>query len=154
MSQQNDSTTGELFRKALQSSDSERLALLSDLPATTRANLEQLLALDADAQERGLLNSFQPVASEHGRFVPGTQITQRYRIVSLAGRGGMGEVYRADDLQIGESVALKFPTWNLQVDQQQAQRFYAEVRSARQVTHPSVCPVSYTHLTLPTILLV
>lgn len=141
MSQQNDSTTGELFRKALQSSDSERLALLSDLPATTRANLEQLLALDADAQEKGLLNSFQPVASEHGRFVPGTQITQRYRIVSLAGRGGMGEVYRADDLQIGESVALKFPTWNLQVDQQQAQRFYAEVRSARQVTHPSVCQV-------------
>ena len=53
----------------------------------------------------------------------------------------MGEVYRADDLQIGESVALKFPTWNLQVDQQQAQRFYAEVRSARQVTHPSVCQV-------------
>ena len=141
MSISNDSSAGEVFRKVIEANESKRKEILDNVRPSVRVDVEQLLALDAEAEKDGLLDSLQVPVSEHGRFLPGTQITDRYRIVSLAGRGGMGEVYRADDLQIGEPVALKFPLWDFRDDQQQSKRFYAEVRSARQVTHPSVCQV-------------
>src|SRR5262245_57721211 len=72
-----------------------------------------------------------------GGFTPGTIITERYRIIGLIGRGGMGEVYRADDLKLGQPVALKFLPKGLGDDPVRRERFYAEVRIARQVSHPN-----------------
>jgi serine/threonine-protein kinase len=66
---------------------------------------------------------------------------ERYRIVGLLGRGGMGEVYRADDLKLEQTVALKFLPAALWQDADRLERLYGEVRMARQVSHPSVCRV-------------
>ncbi|HVA45195.1 MAG TPA: protein kinase [Pirellulales bacterium] len=82
-----------------------------------------------------------PDSSAHGRFLPGTRIAGRYRIVSLAGRGGMGEVYRADDLKLGHPVALKFLPRGVAESSRRFQLFVSEVRLSRQLAHPNVCRV-------------
>jgi len=74
-------------------------------------------------------------------FSPGTVLIERYRIVALLGRGGMGEVYRAEDLKLGNVVALKFLPASLQDDAVALAGLHAEVRNARQVSHPNVCRV-------------
>ncbi len=79
--------------------------------------------------------------AEEGRFVPGALIAGRYRIIALLGRGGMGEVYRATDLTLGQSVALKFLPEQAANDLRLLERFHGEVRLARQVSHPNVCRV-------------
>lgn len=78
---------------------------------------------------------------DHGRFEPGAVIDNRYRIIGLLGRGGMGEVYRADDLRLGQQVALKLLPASLASDPQRLMQFHNEVRTARQVSHPNVCRV-------------
>ncbi|HKY03264.1 MAG TPA: hypothetical protein VJQ56_00140, partial [Blastocatellia bacterium] len=75
------------------------------------------------------------------RFIPGTVLAERYRILGLLGRGGMGEVYRADDLKLAQPVALKFLPENLSKNRDALSRFHAEVRTARKVSHPNVCRV-------------
>ncbi|HVR95981.1 MAG TPA: serine/threonine-protein kinase [Thermoanaerobaculia bacterium] len=75
------------------------------------------------------------------RFLPGTQLAGRYRIVGLLGKGGMGEVYRADDLKLGQPVALKFLPRGFDANPGRLQRFLDEVRTARQVSHPNVCRI-------------
>jgi serine/threonine-protein kinase len=68
-------------------------------------------------------------------------LAERYRIVGLLGKGGMGEVYRADDLRLSQPVALKFLPDHLMRDGAAVARFHREVRVARQVSHKNVCRV-------------
>jgi len=75
------------------------------------------------------------------RFLPGTVLASRYRIVSLLGKGGMGEVYRADDLSLDQPVALKFLPESVAGSESALTRFKNEVRIARQVSHANVCRV-------------
>ena len=76
-----------------------------------------------------------------GGFTPGTILADRYRVIGLLGRGGMGEVYRADDLKLGQPVALKFLPPKLSDDPVRRERFFAEVRITRQLSHPNICRV-------------
>lgn len=80
-------------------------------------------------------------SGEPAPFIPGTVFAGRYRLVGLLGRGGMGEVYRADDLRLGQPVALKFLPRDMEGDARWLERFLNEVRTALKVTHPNVCRV-------------
>jgi eukaryotic-like serine/threonine-protein kinase len=72
---------------------------------------------------------------------PGALLAERYRVLGLVGRGGMGEVYRAEDLRLGQNVALKFLPPAVAEDPQRLAQFHHEVRIARQVSHRNVCRV-------------
>jgi hypothetical protein len=91
------------------------------------------------SQPASSTSSYQACRYE-ARYLPGALIAGRYRIIALLGHGGMGEVYRADDLGLGLQVALKFlpetPT-----DEQMLERFRNEVPTARRISHPNVCRV-------------
>jgi serine/threonine-protein kinase len=105
------------------------------------------MALDADlvstATDRIRADDASALRSDtgEGRFPAGTLLGDRYRIVTLLGRGGMGEVYRAIDLKLKQPVALKFLPEKMARRAELLARFHAEVRLARQISHPNVCRV-------------
>ena len=102
-------------------------------------------ALDASAMPTEAMAERKPPSSssgtDEGRFPAGTVLGERYRILGLLGRGGMGEVYRAFDLKLDQTVALKFLPAATARDSRLLERFRGEVRVARQVSHRNVCRV-------------
>ncbi|HEX7706592.1 MAG TPA: bifunctional serine/threonine protein kinase/MFS transporter [Thermoanaerobaculia bacterium] len=98
---------------------------------------------DPDATAR--FESDKPYrARDHGvqpQFAPGTIVADRYRIAGILGTGGMGEVYRADDTKLGQTVALKFLPARLAHDPVLLDGLHDEVRLGRQIAHPNVCRV-------------
>ncbi len=74
-------------------------------------------------------------------LAPGQLLAGRYRIVVGLGRGAVGEVYEAQDLELDERVALKILRPEIAGSDRTLQRFKREIHLARKVTHPNVCRV-------------
>ena len=87
----------------------------------------------------GAASRYPPL--DDARFVPGLIFASRYRIVSLLGRGAMGEVYRADDLKLGQPIALKLMSFYGTRRREAFKRFAGEVRLTRGIAHPNVCRI-------------
>ena len=74
-------------------------------------------------------------------FVPGDRIAERYRVEQLLGRGGAGEVYEVEDVELEVRVALKALRFDLAGDPTALRSLKQEVLLARSITHPHVCRV-------------
>ena len=74
-------------------------------------------------------------------FRTGDIVAFRFRIVRYLAKGGMGELYEAEDLELHERVALKTILSHIASDERSIVRFKREVHLARQVTHPNVCRI-------------
>src|SRR6187200_1435164 len=105
---------------------------LHETPSTTPTRRKTVIS-------SGWLTSTEAI--DHGRFAPGSIFDERYRIIGRLGKGGMGEVYRADDLKLAQPVALKFLSEDVDSDPARLTQLHTEVRMARQVSHPNVCRV-------------
>ncbi len=139
----------QVFQSALELQPAERAAFLAKAcgdDAELRHEVEALLVFQtgmsgviqgAVHEAAGLLAN----TNDKARFAPGMTLNKRYRIIGQIGKGGMGEVYRADDLKLGHPVALKFLTEKLSNDKAMLARFHSEVAMAHRVTHPNVCRV-------------
>jgi protein kinase-like protein len=138
----------EIVGSALERPLGERSAYLDEVCSqdwALRAEVESLLAAHQGAE--GLSDITWSITAlptqeiPQARFVPGAVLAKRYRIVTPVGQGGMGELYRAEDLRLGQTVALKFlPKTVAHVPAAWAQ-VEREVRIARQISHPNVCRV-------------
>lgn len=152
----------ELFEAALDREPEQRAAFLDQAcgsDSALRREVETMLDCENRAQDFIKTDVFDVAAKlitqpretkkslftsdsiDDARFVPGDILSERYRIVGLLGRGGMGEVYRADDLKLKQPVALKFLPASLNTDGAALARFYKEVSVARQISHRHVCRV-------------
>jgi protein kinase-like protein len=127
-----DATACPSCATSLTQSASPTKLLDADRPAKSKVD-------DSSRKASRSYSSFDSL--DNARFVPGEMLVDRYRIVGLLGKGGMGEVYRADDLKLGQPVALKFLPDHLLSDGAALARFHREVRVARQVSHRNVCRV-------------
>lgn len=149
----------QLFGELLELSDHEREGRLDELANSNPALAAEVTSLLANIEPdtdhlapkidgrpdaiADLLDGGGTDAVEPTQFESGDAVSDRFRILRKLGSGGMGDVWAAQDEQLDEEVALKFIRFQggaAQADQWK-QRFLAEVRAARQVTHPNVCRV-------------
>jgi tetratricopeptide (TPR) repeat protein len=140
-----------LFERALELPPVERPAFIEEIGrqdenlASRLSDLIKSHERETASIDRPLFRFEEGLTDEQPLFPNGEVILDRFRIVRFVGRGGMGEVYEANDLQLGR-VALKTIRAAVANNPQMLLRFKQEVQLARKVTSPYVCRIHELHI--------
>ncbi len=136
-----------LFHSVLDMEPSARPEFLDRqcVPPELRANLEDLLRAHEEAgsflSAADLFAADLDTASAASRIQPGTLLAERFKVIRFCARGGMGEVYEAEDLELRMRVAIKAIRPEIANYSGMLMRFKREVHLAKQVTHPNACRI-------------
>src|SRR5690242_8455329 len=137
----------DLFQSAVERAPGERAAFLDEAcrgDEGLRGEVESLLTSHDQAENFIELPAFEVAPELVTRDRTGAMVGKligHYRIESLIGVGGMGEVYMARDERLGRKAALKFLPDTLTTDETQLSRFKNEARTASALNHPNILTV-------------
>jgi TolB-like protein/predicted Ser/Thr protein kinase len=137
----------KLYQAALEREPSQRAAFLQEACAgdeVIRQEVESLLAYEPQTegfiQAPALQEAAQGLSADQARSLVGRQLGA-FKVLSLIGAGGMGEVYRATDIRLGREVAIKVLPAEVSSDRDRLRRFLREARSASTLNHPNVATI-------------
>jgi serine/threonine protein kinase/Tfp pilus assembly protein PilF len=129
----------------------ERLTAIGDSDAALRRAVEQLLAADAEAETRlarvdaalGPPTDGTPAAPDRDADPLGLtgRMVSHFRVLEPIAVGGMGVIYRAEDVRLGRTIALKLPLPERCVGRDMRERFIREGRAAGALDHPNVSAI-------------
>ncbi|HSB08985.1 MAG TPA: protein kinase [Blastocatellia bacterium] len=137
----------QVFQRAVELQPAERVAFLDEACSGDQAlrdTVDAMLASDdsgLDSIEKAAWDVAASLfADEHPQLVPGQNIG-RYQIISLIGRGGMGEVYLARDEKLNRKIALKLLPADYTRDKRRFRRFQQEAQAASALNHPNILTI-------------
>ncbi|MDQ3011864.1 MAG: serine/threonine protein kinase, partial [Acidobacteriota bacterium] len=137
----------ELFQAALERAPAERIAFINRVCGgddSLRREIEALIAADGEAgsliEAPAYVVAAPLLAESEERLLAGKRISH-YQIISLLGKGGMGEVYRARDTRLDRTVALKILPAEIAADKDRMRRFVREAKAASALNHPNVATI-------------
>jgi serine/threonine protein kinase len=137
----------QLFQAALAEAPQHRASFVEENCGGDDALRDQVLWLLESSNQAGSflkrpsLDEITVASSSEGTdnvFPIGSTLLNRFRILSLAGRGGMAEVYEAEDLELHDCIALKTIRSEIARDPESVARFKQEILLARRISHPNV----------------
>jgi serine/threonine protein kinase/formylglycine-generating enzyme required for sulfatase activity/dienelactone hydrolase len=137
----------DLYQTALECRPAQRASFLeqNELDEMVRAEVHRLLGLHnrlgSFLSSPAFVDPRRTGANPLERLTPGEVLAGRFRIVNFVAAGGMGEVYKAEDLLLDRMVALKLLPKELAEDRESLQRFLREAKTASALNHASICRV-------------
>ncbi len=137
----------ELYQTALECGPAQRTSFLEQNAgdALVRAEVHRLLRvhdrLGSFLSSPPFVDPRRAGANSPERLAPGEVLAERFRIVNFIAAGGMGEVYKAEDLLLDRTVALKLLPKELSEDRESLEQFRREAKTASALNHPSICTI-------------